>query len=144
MREIEFRGKRKDNGKWLYGNYVHCDKFINEHKEVKKPFRTIIPIVFIDEEVFGLELHDKDFDVIPETVGQYTGSRDKNGHPIYEDDLISFGDGIYRIVFEDACFWISDVRDTGYTMELHTILGQGEIEVIGNVHEVPELLEVKA
>ena len=71
---------------------------------------------------------------------QHTGLRDKNGHPIYEDDVISFGDGMYRIVFGDACFWIRDVRDTAYTMELHTTLGQGDIEVIGNIHDNPKLL----
>ena len=53
---------------------------------------------------------------------------------IFEADVIIFGGEIYEIIFADACFWISQ---GDYSMELHTLLGQGDIEIIGNVHDKP-------
>ena len=130
MRKIEFRGKWESNGKWIYGSLVDKksgERLISRHNKML--------------EFEGRYVH-------PETVGQYTGLNDKNDEKIFEGDIVSFGDGNFEIVFGDACFFISDPH-IHYSMELHTtigmgpddILGQCGVEVIGNIHDNPELLE---
>lgn len=70
-------------------------------------------------------------EIDPSTIGQCTGLQDCAGEWIYEGDRIAFGGEVYIISFSDACFWITQ---PGYAMELHTILGQGEVRVVGNIH----------
>ena len=136
MREIKFRGKTLD-GRWIYGDLWH--------RPYTKDWVTIVSFM---EDTGG-------FVVIPETVGQYTGLKDKNGKEIYEGDIVSFedSDGGYeyqdvvintgiveygelrfyftnRVAVEMDDFYIKDGRCDG-------------IEVIGNIHENPELLEEK-
>ena len=119
MREIKFRGKHIETGRWVYGYYV-CTH--NRHR-----------IIYEDYEGFYCEE-----EVIPETVGQYTGLKDKNGKEIYEGDIIlfnNFGDTLDKVVYSSGCFHTSG---RGYLLDKIR-----EIEVIGNIYENPELLEEK-
>ena len=75
--------------------------------------------------------------VIPETIGQYTGLTDKNGKKIFEGDIVAFGE--YRYTVE----WKQDRIGYGYTETADRMLEcDGEhCEVIGNIHDNPELLK---
>lgn len=126
MREILFRGKRTDNGEWVYGNLVRgCDK----------------KYAYIVE--FGNEELCRNYvDVHPETVGQYTGLADKNGTKIFEGDIVK------RFWFGKMCIYQID-----YDNGLASFIGRAgmkftafyydseEFEVVGNIYDNPELLE---
>lgn len=130
MREILFRGKRKDNGKWVIGFYWH----IEEHR-----IEALSKRHFIKSINNGI-----DFEVIPETVGQYTGLTDKNGKKIFEGDkcrvtrhcILCYG----FITFKNGSFWF-DEFNTDSVLELSKLkINNFEIEVIGSIHD--NLLEV--
>ena len=118
MREILFRGKRTDNGEWVYGYFV---KMLWEY--------SIIP----------LEDENTVYPVDPETVGQYTGLTDKNGKKIFEGDIISKNRVIIRKVEweEDSTgfFPFTVIEDGG-----RAYVDAEECEVIGNVNDNKELL----
>lgn len=131
IREILFRGKRKDNGEWVEGDFCKpCNiVFVSMgYDEVLK--RDNIPIC-------------NDCEVIPETVGQYTGLTDKNGNKIFEGDICSkfsnySGKKIcFPIVFEQGLFYAKYSETAG--MPLCDVCEK--VEVIGNIHDNPELLE---
>ena len=135
-REILFRGKRKDNGNWIEGYFVLLA--INEG--LKHAIYT-----GTDEGRFIL------FEVIPDTVGQFTGLCDKNGNKIFEGDIVRFYDkdftssGIATVDFESGKWKING----HYTTKLSSIVWLDlyrtgfEYEVIGNIYDNPELLEEK-
>ena len=132
MREILFRGKRIDNGEWVYGYYV-------THSNVD---RNILHYISVTTER-GMTFR-KYYDVDSSTVGQYTGLTDKNGKKIFEGDIVSgfFNhEKIVGYIFYglDASFFIQ--RDGLFGIGLNN--ASDWLEVIGNIHDNPELLEDK-
>ena len=149
MREILFRGKRTGNEKWICGhlleqNIPDCHSYI---------------VMSIIAELDNRHIEIMDFDineVIPETVGQYTGLTDKNGVKIFEGDIVK---GIaYSVERIGVIVWIDEIASFGVryfksvnstTWENSSILRCASMgktdefaaEIIGNIHDNPEILK---
>lgn len=145
MREILFRGKRVDNGEWVYGNFCMdareqfdnvccCDGFIRLYDKNKGKMQT--------------------HEVERATVGQYTGMNDKNGQRIFEGDIVRITwyaferkpvHGIYDVVYVTCGFYVKqNDRLRGLLISYATAKTQNcgiEVEVIGNIHDNPKLVE---
>ena len=132
MREILFRGKRTDNGEWEYGD-LWCNPY------GKRAVCIVSPIN--DQGTTGGN------EVIPETVGQYTGLTDKNGRRVFEGDIVKFynGDGEYspyEVRWQDSGFSVLMNGNPDLFDELDDFFSR-RCEIIGNIYDNPELLEVK-
>lgn len=125
MREILFRGERIDNGKWVYGYYCHCVPALNSGKTYPAIQQTDDGSLYFRE-------------IIPETVGQYTGLTDKNGKKIFEGDLLLNGCDTYLVRWE--CGNLEYVLEDSTVSFSMACVAPGEIEVIGNIYDNPELL----
>ena len=143
-REIKFRGKQVDNGEWFYGYY-----FFNGNEHVI---------------VTNMGFTGKWVQVIPETLGQFTGLKDKKGVDVYEGYVISFDRKVS--LYKNWPFTIVGVVHFGegkYEVETKKVINKDfnnkssihfgvkvmewihlpefhKSEVIGNIHESPELL----
>jgi uncharacterized phage protein (TIGR01671 family) len=118
MREILFRGKRIDSGKWIYG----------------------MPCATEQSGIYAIQtLQGGIFDITLETVGQFTGMTDKNGKKIFEGDILncitSDFDGSDKYVYNFKITDITDYEQMGFLDFCY------EIEIISNIHDNPELLK---
>ena len=139
MREIKFRAQAIASNKWLYGDLRH-------HK---------------DDVCIFEQGGNKGEQVKPETIGQYTGVKDMNGKEIYEGDIISAAASRYTDGRETdylgpvlcdsidltGAFWIKLFsREEGFDYFIPALfynLNMERVEVIGNIHDNPELLSTK-
>ena len=140
MREIKFRAKRLDNGKWVFGVPIP-----NSYGD--RVF--FIPLLLTDKIAYPFErLVDWVVEVTPETIGQYTGLKDKNGVEICEGDIVETvynGEVFAGVVVYDLSevdFKVTDGKEK-YGRNFQYLAGNDENEVIGNIYENPELLESK-
>ena len=142
MREIEFRGKDKNTGKWVYGFYLEQDTYNMGSKNTKKDLLI---------ENAGLIVQNSKYNsaivIDKETLGQYTGLKDKNGKEIFEGDIVSFNlksdsEGRPNITgYIEYQTTFSGYRSMSFKGSFALDYNIKDIEVIGNIYDNPELLE---
>lgn len=121
MREIEFRGKLKLNKQWLFGGYLPPDRLGGFYEDGK---------------LWTAEVY-------PETIGQFTGFKDIDGKKIFEGDIVRIATNsslILRVAWGDGKYELK--RPDGHiSTEPCDSFFAKNWEVIGNIHDNPELLE---
>lgn len=131
-REILFRGKDILKEEWVYGDLVKTKNFVAIKKTNGDYFRPT--------------------QVSPNTVGQYTGLKDKDGREIYEGDILQYigkrkdnMNKVYRrkVVFHEGMFALLSKELQAYSALKHHCMEDGRFawRVIGNVHDNPELMK---
>ena len=144
MREILFRGKRADNGEWIEGTGI------NTQYDVRGEKHTYIGVL-TRSQIYPSPMQTITwYEVILETVVQYTGLTDKNGKKIFEGDYIVCRQAIEGnfidehiemgyVEMKHGAFGLH--RKQGYYRPFKDWLEDYEYEVLGNIHDNPELLK---
>ena len=130
MREIKFRGKRLDNGEWVYGSLIIDD--------VSGKYFIVLSVT--ESEKTGQEgcLYCVTYEVDPASVGQYTGRKDIHGREIYEGDVVSWRDSdkntrINYVKFGHCKFYLCNYN---FSLDEYP-----HIKIIGNIYEHSDLLK---
>lgn len=124
MREILFRGKRLDNGEWVEGDICHHDGVVSHIGQHPADGSMVC------------------YDLDPATVCQFTGLLDKNGKRIFEGDICRVSNLMYKVEFKYSAWWFAILSNKVYCCPAFNSHCGEYCEVIGNIHDNPELLEV--
>lgn len=133
MREILFRAKRIDNGEWVEGD-------LRQDRDLGTAYISGWDYYTTEG---GLEREPFECEIKLETLCQFTGLKDKNGNRIWENNIVriknSMDEGIGNIEFYGGMWYV----DGEPSNSLHDIVeyDDGELEVIGNIFDTPELLK---
>ena len=150
-REIKFRGRRLDNKEWVHGyfynmpirnivaSFILTNDFLEEFKDGTRDYE------------LGFHLWKDLFPVDKNTIGQFTGLYDKKGTPIYEGDIVDAWSarhhitcGVIRYVPPRFLIGLYDEKRKEFNGSWYlspNAFGKDELlEVIGNIHDNPELL----
>ena len=153
MREILFRGKRMDNGKWAEGYlYEHEPALVGiaSENDVPEPSKWFIARTgFAD---WNMPRPVEFVEVEPSAGGQYTGLKDRNGKRVFEGDIVTQNwydhdepsdDSFGEVVFceYDCSFSVMDVNKDGFMPLGRCGSYHWEVEVIGNIHDNPDMLK---
>ena len=147
MREIKFRGKCVDTGVWIYGGYFYHENRmvspIGDSLKQEDAQHLICRSGFAD---WNMPRRMEAVDVIPETVGQFTGLKDVNGKEIYEGDMLQVinnplvNEKPYYVCWsQELAGWQWVDKDSEDDWNAH--IAKASL-IIGNIHDNPELLEV--
>ena len=141
MREILFKAKRIDNGKWVEGYY--CKWLKGERIITYSEKETDCIITWMSNG--GMSRYEVD----PETLCQFTGLLDKNGNKIWENDIVKYEDDLVNMVKVDLIGW--NETHAAFTRLHRSKMGlqylyidefiASNSEVIGNIFDNPELLK---
>ena len=139
-REILFRGQTRRYGEKL-------KNVAGEPMESNWVYGGIFPNNFGSDFaiIYQQEPDIKKFSVYADTVGQYTGLTDKNGKKIFEGDILNTTNSNYAIWYVDYknTAFCCNQGNANYSCVLDEFMQYSDVEVIGNIHDNPELLEVK-
>jgi uncharacterized phage protein (TIGR01671 family) len=130
MRTIKFRGKRVDNGEWVYGNYYY-DGVCNQHYIDQWKEKVLEP-----EHNYREVVHEW-VDVIHETVGQYIEVNDNRGKEIFDADILRTDSGINQYVTyrKDMAAFVCRINEQSASCDISAFWN-----IVGNIHDNPELL----
>lgn len=115
-------------GKWVYGNLAVINKKI-------KPYRITIDEGYYISNTVGMPFA---YPVRPETIGQCTGLKDKNGNLIYESDYVKANDVIYRVFWNKTKISLANILNGDIIDMSETIT----MEIVGNEHEKDNISEI--
>lgn len=125
MREIVFRGKRTDTGEWVFGNLIQ--------------WMDGGATILLQQD--GIDGH-LEYEVDPDTVGQYTGLKDRDGQDVWEGDLLRTPEGDIMVAeWRDAQIITRCVRPYNPRYKNSLTFAYPVSVVIGNIHDNLELLE---
>lgn len=140
MREILFKAKRIDNGEWIIGSLIKTKK---DYYICEKPYECMGEYSSLNGQSYGFGGFKF---VDPSTICQYTGLTDKNGHKIWENDVVRVGwqdneaqaEGTHNVTWIKHGYypWLDEYSCDGCDLFNEIMF----IEVIGNIFDNPELL----
>lgn len=137
----KFRGKRKDNGEWVYGYYVQ-----RSHKDCCVYHYIYTGAYFEDEHQEGTDLEI--YEVLPESVGMFTGKHDEDSKEVCEGDRVEWSWSKTHINLEGVIEWDNKnlrwiIANTYFAHNRQTPLSNYPVKIIGDIHTTPELMEGK-